>query len=219
MGITNNDVVLKVCGKLAEALAVPYARVTDAYGGFFGSPSPSLPKSAPAAPAAKPATNTTANKTRLLANATANTTVKKQTEWKLNLFVQPDPFAKKADNKATSAAATGTAALAAVDGVTKATYGAMTATAAVTTEAAVKWVKKPAATGGAKQLTVAGSTDVGGYVYCAVSKTASARMRMLNATNASNTTAAPKEAVNLQSASTAAKYHIQRFETKTGALA
>jgi len=50
---------------------------------------------------------------------------------------------------------------------------------------------------------------------------------MLNATaNATNTTAAktttvtaPKEPVNLQSASTAAKYSIQRFETKTGALA
>merc|ERR1712183_319340 len=150
----------------------------------------------------------------------------KQTEWKLNLFVQPDPFAKKADNAATSTAATGTAALAAVDGVTKATYGGMTAKAAVTTEAAVKWVKKPAATGGAKQITIAGSTDVGGYVYCAVSKTAS-RLRMLNTTNATNATttktaAAPTKAaepVNLQSASTASKYTIQRHETKTGALA
>merc|ERR1712183_776177 len=111
----------------------------------------------------------------------------KQTEWKLNLFVQPDPFAKKADNAATSSAATGTAALAAVDGVTKATYGAMTA------KAAVKWVKKPAATGGAKQVTVAGSTDVGGYVYCAVSKTAS-RMRMLNTT--ANATAKPAAAAH-----------------------
>merc|ERR1712188_281021 len=50
---------------------------------------------------------------------------------------------------------------------------------------------------------------------------------MLNTTNASNTTAAAKpaatpaktEAVNLQTAATAAKYTIQRFETKTGALA
>lgn len=48
---------------------------------------------------------------------------------------------------------------------------------------------------------------------------------MLNATaNATNATAAKpaapvvKEAVNLQSASTAAKYFIQRQETKTGAL-
>jgi len=65
----------------------------------------------------------------------------------------------------------------------------MTAKAVAVTEVAVKWVKKPAATGGAKQITIAGSTDVGGYVYCAVSKTAS-RMRMLNTTNTSNTTAA-----------------------------
>jgi len=48
---------------------------------------------------------------------------------------------------------------------------------------------------------------------------------MLNTTNASNTTAAKPaaakpaaEAVNLQSASSAAKYNIQRSETKTGAL-
>jgi len=98
----------------------------------------------------------------------------------------------------------------------------MTAKAVAVTEVAVKWVKKPAATGGAKQITIAGSTDVGGYVYCAVSKTAS-RMRMLNTTNASNTTkaAAPAKAVvvNLQSADTAAKYNVQRSETKTGALA
>merc|ERR1712146_339055 len=97
--------------------------------------------------------------------------------------------------------------------------------AAVVTEAAVKFVKKPTAAGGAKQITISGSTDVGGYVYCAVSKTAS-RLRMLNATaNASDASNATKsttptavEAVNLQSASTAAKYNIQRQETKTGAL-
>merc|ERR1712060_71452 len=106
-------------GKLAETLAVPYSRVTDAYGGFFGSPSPSLPKSAPATPA-KTTTNTTANKTRML-NTTNATTPAAQTEWKLNLFVQPDPFAKKADNAATSTAVTGTATLAAIDTVTKAT--------------------------------------------------------------------------------------------------
>jgi hypothetical protein len=219
--VTNNDVVLKICGKLAESLAVPYSRITDAYGGFFGSPSPSLPTAAAAKPAA-PAKNTT-TKTRVLANTTNATKPAAQTEWKVNVFAQPDPFAKKADNDALVKATTGTAALAAVDGVTKATYGAMTAKAAVTTEAAVKWIKKPTATGGAKQITVAGSTDVGGYVYCAVSKTAS-RLRMLNATaNATNATkpAAPatKEAVSLQSASTAAKYTIQRQETKTGALA
>merc|ERR1712178_520200 len=189
--ITNNAVVLNICCKLAETMAVPYARVTDAYGGYCGNPSPSLPASAPAAKAAN--TTAAANKTRIL-NATAN-------------------------------AASGTAAQAAIDGVTKATYGAMTAVAKATTEAAVKFVKAPAATGGAKQITIAGSTDVAAYVYCAVSKTAS-RLRMLNATaNASNATAKPavaavaKEPVNLQSASVAAKYHIQRFETKTGALA
>lgn len=46
---------------------------------------------------------------------------------------------------------------------------------------------------------------------------------MLNTTNASNATTKAKtvvkEAVNLQSAATAAKYSIQRFSAKTGALA
>jgi len=141
------------------------------------------------------------------------------------LVVLPDPFAAKVDNAATSAAAGNTAALAAIDGVTKATYGAATAKATVVSEVAVKFVTAPTATGGTKQITVAGSTDVGGYVYCAVARTAS--LRMLNATanataNATNATKAAtpvvKEAVNLQSASTAAKYFIQRQETKTGAL-
>jgi hypothetical protein len=216
--ITNNAIVLNICCKLAESMAVPYSRVTDAYGGYCNSPSPSLPTSA-AKPAAA-ANTTAANKTRLLANAT-NATAKVQTEWVLNMFVQPDPFAEKADNDAVAKAASGTAAQAAIDGVTKATYGAMTAVAKATTEAAVKWVKAPAATGGAKQVTIAGSTDVAAYVYCAVSKTAS--RRMLNTTNATNKTAAPaaaaKEVVNLQSASTAAKYSIQRQATAAGKLA
>jgi hypothetical protein len=98
----------------------------------------------------------------------------------------------------------------------------MTAKAAAITEAAVKFVKQPTATGGAKKLTIAGSVDVAGYVYCAVSKTAA--RRMLNTTNATNTTAKPttavaKEVVTLQSSSTAAKYNIQRFEAKAAALA
>merc|ERR1712206_38673 len=88
-------------------------------------------------------------------------------------------------------------------------FGGAAATAAAVTEAAVKWVKAPTAAGGAKQITISGSTDVAGYVYCAVSKTASRRM-LANATNASNATAKP--------AAAAAKYTIKRTQTKTGAL-
>jgi len=139
------------------------------------------------------------------------------------MTVHPDPFAAKVDNAAVAKDAAGTAAVAAIDAVTKATYGAATAKAAVIAQAAVKFVTAPTATGGAQKLTIGGSVDVAAYVYCAVARTAS--RRMLNAT-ATNTTAnatkpaAPvvKEAVNLQSASTAAKYFIQRQETKTGAL-
>merc|ERR1711948_55805 len=112
----------------------------------------------------------------------------------MGLFVQPDPFAEKVDNKATATAASDTKALAAIDKITKAKYGSPKVAAAEVTEKAVKWFKKPAATGGKLQISIAGSTDVGAYVYCAVSKTASP--------------AAPKEVVTLQSASTAAKYNI-----------
>lgn len=184
--VTDNAIVLKICGKLAEHVAVPYSRVTDAYGGYSGAPSASLPAAAAVAKTTT-TTNTTANKTRML-NTTANKTTT-PTDYKVNIFVQPDPFAKKADNDATVKSVTGTTALAAIDTITKATYGVMTATAATTTEAAVKWTKKPAATGGAKQITITATTDVGGYVYCAVAKSAS-RRRMLNTTNASNTTTA-----------------------------
>lgn len=66
--------------------------------------------------------------------------------------------------------ASGTAAVKAIDGVTKAKFGAATAAAVAVTEAAVKFVKNPAATGGAKMITIAGSVDVASYVYCAVAK-------------------------------------------------
>jgi len=65
--IANNDVVLNVAGKIAEILQVPYARVTDAYGGYFGKPSPTLGKPAAKAngTAAGNATNSS-NATRML---------------------------------------------------------------------------------------------------------------------------------------------------------
>merc|ERR1712151_437862 len=115
------------------------------------------------------------------------------------------------DNAAMVTAAAAAAALAAIDKVTKTKYGAVKAAAKTVTEAAVKWVKKPTATGGAKQLTLAGSVDVASYVYCAVSKTAS-RIRMLNATNASNATRPAASAA-------ATKFTIQRYEASTGKLA
>lgn len=214
--ITNNAVVLSVCGKIAETMAVPYSRVTDAYGGYYGNKSPSLPTSAPAA--AKPAattttkTNTTAaKKTMRMLNTTANATAK-VVEYKLNLFIQPDPFAKKADNAATIASATGTAATAAINSVTSASYGTFVAKAATVTENAVAWTTSPSATGGVKKITITGTTTVAGYVYCGMNKNPSRRFRMLNATaNATNktTTTAAKPAAtstvitNLQSSQAA----------------
>merc|ERR1712113_261873 len=138
------------------------------------------------------------------------TTVKKQTEWKINLVIQPDPFAATVDNKATQTAATGTSALAAVNKVTSTSHGALTATnmvAADITEVAIK-LKSATGTGGALKIFIGGSTDVGGYVYCGVSKTGT-RRRMLNTTNttnSSNTTSSTTAAKipNLQSAEAAA---------------
>merc|ERR1711881_51552 len=154
-------------------------------------------------------TNTT-NKTRVLANAT-NATAKK-VDYKINLFVQPDPFSDKVDNAATVKTLTGSSVTTAIAGVTSAKFGAATVTAAATTEAAVKWTKKPAATGGEKKISISATVDAAAYVYCAVGKTGTAarRFRMLNATNATNatkttttTTAKTAEVVNLQSAASA----------------
>lgn len=151
---------------------------------------------------------------------TTNTTAKKQTAWVINLFVQPDPFAATVDNAATVTSLSSATSLAAVNKVTSVKYGAATAKAATISEAAIKFVKNPSATGGTLQITIAGSTDVAGYVYCAVAKTAS--RRMLNATNTTAAKPAPvatsTEITNLRQAGVSAKYNVQRQEMKTGAL-
>jgi hypothetical protein len=215
--VTDNAVVLKICGKLAESMAVPYNRVTDAYGGFFGNPSPSLPSGAATTNTAAATTNATKTNTTRMLNTTTNTTAAKQTEWKLNLFVQPDPFAASVKNEDTVKAATNTAALAAVNSVTKTSHGELTAAsmaATAVTQAAVKFVKAPTSSQGTKAITITGSTDVAGYVYCGVSKTGT--RRILNTTNSSNATTAATttaattstEVVELQSKAAAAKFTI-----------
>merc|ERR1712060_728334 len=92
------------------------------------------------------------------ATKTTATTKAAQTEWKLNLFVAPDPFAEKVDNAATVKTVTGEAATKAVAGVTNAKFGA--ATAAAVTEVAVKFTTAPTATDGSKMITITGATDV-----------------------------------------------------------
>lgn len=76
--------------------------------------------------------------------------------------------------------------------MTKATYGSPTAKAAELTETKVSWVKAPAATGGVATLTIAGSTDVAGYVYCGVTKSPTRRFRILNTTAEANKTVVAK---------------------------
>lgn len=115
-----------------------------------------------------------------------------------------------------------------VDKLTKAKYGAATVTAATSAEAAVKFVTLPTAKGGDKKITVSGSTDVGGFVYCALSKAGTRRVRMLanttnsTAANTTNSTAAKTTTTaavtSMTAASTKEKYTIKRTTTKVKAL-
>lgn len=81
--ITDNAVVLDISCKIAENLAVPYSRVTDAYGGYCKNPSPTLPG---AVAKAKTGNSTAANTTRRYLNATANKTTT-PSEYKISMFV------------------------------------------------------------------------------------------------------------------------------------
>lgn len=110
------------------------------------------------------------------------------------------------------------ATTASVDKVTKAKYGVPTIAAAASAEVAVKFKTAPTAKGGDAKATISGATDVGGFVYCALSKAGSRRVRMLNASNASNSTSGAKEAVTMTSASTKQKYTVKRATTTTKAL-
>merc|ERR1712110_1044981 len=117
-------------------------------------------------------------------------------EWKINLVVQPDLFAAKVDNAATVTAATNPDAIAAVNTVTGTSHGTLAKAnfaAADITEVAIK-LSTATATGGKEQLTLSGTTDVGGYVYCGVSKTASARMLADTTATKTTTTDATKTA-------------------------
>lgn len=96
-----------------------------------------------------------------------------------------------------------------VDKITKAKYGTAVITAAASTEVAIKFVTLPTAKAGDELLIVSGSTDVGGFVYCAVSRASTDRLRLLNATNATNATKpAAAGTDSMTSASTKEKYYL-----------
>jgi len=152
----DNAVILNVCGALAENLQVPYSRVQDEFGGYKGNPSPMV--SARRLQAAGTAKNTT--------NATAPV----QTEWKIELFVQPDPRADTVVPDDTVTKLKDPSALAAINTVTSAKFGAPTVAAAKVVEAAVAWKTNPAGTGGKAGITIKGSMTAKGYVYCAENK-------------------------------------------------
>lgn len=58
-------------------------------------------------------------------------------------------------------------ALTAINGVTKADFGAPTVAAATVTEAAVAWNAEPTGASGDKSIVISGSMTAAGYVYCA----------------------------------------------------
>merc|ERR1711990_1104575 len=98
------------------------------------------------------------------ANAT-NATV--QTEWKLELFVQPDPRAVAVVSADTATALADAGVLTAINSVTSADFGAPTVVAATVTEAAVAWNVEPTGASATKAIVVSGSMTAAGYVYCA----------------------------------------------------
>jgi|ETNmetMinimDraft_25_1059894.scaffolds.fasta_scaffold177791_1 hypothetical protein len=57
-----------------------------------------------------------------------------------------------------------------INAVTEASFGKATVVAVAVEEAAVAWATEPTATTSTDAVTLSGSTDVAGYVYCMVSK-------------------------------------------------
>lgn len=151
----DNAVILNVCGALAENVQVPYKRVQDELGGYKGNPSPMLGKRRLQAAAA---------------NSTNGTNATVQTEWKIEIFVQPDPRAATVVSDDMVTKLKDPSALAAINTITNAKYGAPTVVAAKVVEAAVAWKTNPAGTSGKTGITISGSMTATGYVYCAANK-------------------------------------------------
>lgn len=167
--VANNDVVLNVCKALAENLQVPYKRVQDELGGSYGFPSP-------LAGGAKPAEETEGGERRLEeaatdasgdADADATPAEPVQTEWKVALFVQPDPRAGTVDPQETLDALNDPSALAAVTAASTA-FGAPSATAETLTEVAVAWAEngEPTGEGQADGVLITGTMTAKGWGYC-----------------------------------------------------
>lgn len=90
-----------------------------------------------------------------------------QTEWKIELFVQPDPRAGTVNPQDMLDDLNDPAALAAVTAVSTA-FGAPTAAAVELTEVAVAWATdgEPAGTGVADGIEITGTMTAAGWGYC-----------------------------------------------------
>jgi hypothetical protein len=80
------------------------------------------------------------------------------------MYVMSDPYATAYVTDDVMAVANGLTAD--IDAVTSATYGAATVASTAVVEVACAFVTAPAATPDKTAYTVAGTTDVAGYVYC-----------------------------------------------------
>jgi len=80
------------------------------------------------------------------------------------MYVMPDPYATTYATDEVMGVADGLTAE--IDAVTSATYGAATVASTAVVEVACAFVSAPAATAVLTSYTVAGTTDVAGYVYC-----------------------------------------------------
>lgn len=105
--VANNDVVLNLCKALAEHLMVPYNRVQDAWGGSFGNKSPMLPaarRMLQDGSTSEASTSVTDASTSASEASTSASAPAAQTEWPIEVFVQPDPRAETVDSSVTATA-------------------------------------------------------------------------------------------------------------------
>jgi len=93
--VKNNDLILKICCHVAKTFMIHKTRVNDAYGGYCGSSSKRLPKKYRIL---QTTTGETEAATASSTNSTNTSEPVVQTEWKVNIYIQPDPFSPIADN-------------------------------------------------------------------------------------------------------------------------
>jgi len=81
--ITNNDVVLALACALSDNLMLPHSYITDAYGGYCGVPSTSIPAATNVTTTADTTTNATTNTT----NSSSSARALSSTTYELDFYI------------------------------------------------------------------------------------------------------------------------------------